>query len=169
MIDSIFAIIEDIYFQVIDDSTPENLDTESKISLTDATLTPLIDEFKMKSRNIPYKGVTGNQFKLLKIAGYMLNYVVYGDDGVITEDEHTYINKLVKSKFNKLTESERHDLLQVFDNRATLNDIEQYIISQNLHMRSLDMILMTLIDQIQDENRYFLPLESIYKMLLSKF
>ena len=104
MIDTIFAVIEDIYFQVIDGSTPEGSNISSKINLTDATLTPLIEEFRNKAKNTPYKGVSGNQFKLLKVAGYMLNYTMYGDDGVVSEDEHELINNFIKSRFVKLTE-----------------------------------------------------------------
>ena len=169
MIDTIFTAIEDIYFQVIDDSTPEGSDPASRINLSDATLSPLIEEFRERARNTPYKGATGNQFKLLKVAGFILNYIMYGDDGKISSDERDLINKFIKSRFSKLSDDERNELTIVFDNRATLWTIEEYIQSHSLPLRSLDMILETLIDQVQDENRYFLPFESIYIMLLEKF
>lgn len=169
MIDTIFTAIEDIYFQVIDDSTPDGSDPASRITLTDATLVPLIEEFREKARNTPYKGVSGNQFKLLKVAGYILNSIMYGDDGIISSDEQEVINKFIKSRFSKLSENERSDLSAVFNDRTTLHIIENYIKEHSLPLRSLDMILETLIDQVQDENRYFLPLEAIYLMLLDKF
>jgi len=169
MIDTIFAVIEDIYFQVIDDSTPEGANTSNRISITDATLSPLIDELRVKTRNTPYMGVSGNQFKLLKVAGYILNYTMYGDDGVISTDERLLIDKFIKSRFSKLSENEKTELNEVFDTRATLHIIEDYTKENTLPLRSLDMILETLIDQIKDENRYFLPLEAIYKMLLARF
>lgn len=169
MIDTYFTVIEDIYFQVIDDSTPEGTDGIIKINLTDATLIPLIESFREKARNTPYIGVSGNQFKLLKVAGYMLNFVMYGDDGIISPDERLLIDKFIKSRFSKLSDNERDELNAIFDDRATLNIIEEYTKSNTLPLRSLDMILETLIDQVQDENRYFLPLEEIYKMLLNKF
>lgn len=169
MIDTIFTVIEDIYFQVIDDSTPEGNDPDSRINITDATLLPLIEKFRDKARNIPYKGVSGNQFKLLIIAGYMLNYIMHGDDGKISEDELDVINKFIKTRFNKLTEIEKEELHSVFEVRATLEMIENYTKTHSLPLRSLDMILETLIDQVKDENRYFLPIEAIYLMLLKKF
>ena len=114
-------------------------------------------------------GVSGNQFKLLKVAGYILNYTMYGDDGVISTDERLLIDKFIKSRFSKLSENEKTELNEVFDTRATLHIIEDYTKENTLPLRSLDMILETLIDQIKDENRYFLPLEAIYKMLLARF
>ena len=132
MIDTIFTVIEDIYFKVIDDSTPESTDSTSKISLTDATLTPLIEEFREKARNTPYKGVSGNQFKLLKVAGYMLNYTMYGDDGRISDDEKVLIDKFIKSRFSKLTENEQDELKCIFNERATLMPfLSSCIIIQN--------------------------------------
>ena len=169
MIDAIFTVIEDIYFQVIDDSTPEGNDPSSRINITDATLLPLIEKFREKSKNTPYKGVSGNQFKLLKVAGYMLNYIMYGDDGIISSDERDLINKFVKTRFIKLADEERNELLSIFPDRTSLEIIESYIRKHALPLRSLEMILETLIDQVQDENRYFLPLEAIYLMLLEKF
>jgi len=168
MIDIIFTAIEDIYFKVIDDSTPEGSPSSSKINLTDATLAPLIEEFREKAKNTPYRGVSGNQYKLLKIAGYILNYVMYGDDGRISSDERELINKFIKTRFDKLSEDERTELNEIFDDRATLHIIEHYIKAHSLPLRSLDMILETLIDQIQDDARYFLPFEAIYIMLLEK-
>ncbi len=169
MIDTIFTVIEDIYFQVIDNSTPEGTNTSNRISITDATLSPLIEELRLKTRNTPYKGVSGNQFKLLKVAGYILNYTMYGDDGIISSDERIFIDKFIKSRFSKLSENEKVELNEVFDSRATLQIIEVYTKENALPLRSLDMILETLIDQIKDEYRYFLPLEAIYNMLLVKF
>lgn len=169
MIDTIFAVIEDIYFQVIDDSTPEGLDSTNKINITDATLVPLMEALRTKTQNTPYKGVSGNKFKLLKVGGYVLNYTIYGDDGIITEDEQIHITKFIKSKLSKLSSEESQELSNLFDSRATLHTIEKYIKQHNLPLRSLEMILETLIDQVHDENRYFLPLEAIYKMLLERF
>ena len=169
MIDTIFAVIEDIYFQVIDDSTPDSNDTTNKLNLTDATLSPLIEAFREKAMNTPYKGVSGNQFKLLKVAGYMLNYTMYGDDGAITSDEQELISKYIKSKLSKLSDDEKNELHCIFDERATLNVIVNYIKNNELPLRSIDMILDTLIDQIQDEHRYFLPLEALYKILIDRF
>ena len=52
MIDIIFTAIEDIYFKVIDDSTPEGSPSSSRINLTDATLVPLIEEFREKAKSL---------------------------------------------------------------------------------------------------------------------
>lgn len=169
MIDTIFTAIEDIYFQVIDDSTPDGNDPDSRISITDTTLVPLIVRFREKTRQIPYRGVSGNQFKLLKISGYLLNFIMHGDDGKISSDEKDLINKFIKSRFDKLSDDEKDELTSVFCERATLLVIENYIKDHSLPLRSLDMILETLIDQVKDENRYFIPLEEIYMMLLQKF
>lgn len=165
MIDTLFSVIEDIYFQVIDDSLPEGSNENNKISFSDASLLPLIEEFREKARNTPYIGKSGNQFKLLKVAACFLNYIMYGDDGVITTDEEELMSQFIKNKLSKLNSDEKSDLQNCFKSRISLHEIRDYIKTHELPLRSIDLITETLIDQI-DEERYFLPLEAMYKMLI---
>jgi hypothetical protein len=167
MIDTLFSVIEDIYFKVIDDSTPEPDQTNTKILYSDVSLSPLLEKLKQKAYNTPYIGKSGNQFKLLKVAGLFMNYILYGDDGVITLDEQNLINSFIKQKLNKLSIEEQNELKEIFNERIALHVIEEYKEEHSLPLRSICMIVETMIDQVKDEARYFLPLEALLSMLLN--
>lgn len=166
MIDKLFGALEDIYFTVITEPSSEDDNTTGVVVFSNTTLLPLIEEFKEKASGQIYLGKSGNQFKLLKLATYFLNYIMYEDDGVFSEDEKEIIKDYISSKLSRLISSEKEELNQIFSLQVSLSNIEDYIRDNELPLRSIDMILDKLIDHIDNQPRYFKPLEDIYTSLI---
>ena len=166
MIDYLFGALEDIYFTVVTEPKSDIENSSAVMNFSNTTLLPLIDEFKEKAQSQMYIGKSGNQFKLLKTATLFLNYMMYEDDGVFSEDEKELIQSYIKSKLSRLITSEKDELNKVFDIQATIEQLKNYIVTHELPLRSLDMILDKIIDHTNNQPRYFGPLENIYKMLL---
>jgi len=166
MIDKLFGALEDIYFTVISEPTPDDDESSNLQTFSNLELVPLIEEFKSLAKNEIYIGKSGNQFKLLKLATLFLNYIMYEDDGILSNDEKEMINSYIQSKLARLISTEKKELLEVFNIRIKLNEISQYILSHELPYRSIDMILDKLIDHTNNQPRYFQPLENLYTMLI---
>lgn len=167
MIDYLFGALEDIYFTVVTEPTGEEENSTSIVVFSNTTLLPLIEEFKTKASTTIYKGKSGNQFKLLKIATLFLNYMMYEDDGVFSEDERELLKSYICNKLSRLISTEKDELNCVFDVHITLEELDRYIKENELPLRSIDMILDKIIDHTNNQPRYYGALENIYTMLIS--
>jgi hypothetical protein len=166
MIDTLFTTIEDIYFLVLDDSTPEATNTSETFTFSNTSIQSLIDAFKTKAKSMPYVGQKGNQFKLLKLGVMILNYFMYSDDGKITDDELFTLRHYVEDKLTRLSDEESKSIVALFEDEISINEIIQYITIHNLPCRSIDMMLDLILDQSIDISRYFLSVESLYTALI---
>lgn len=168
MIDNLFDALEDIYFTVNTEPTSEDDNNGRIVVFSNGSLLPLIDQFKEKAREHMYIGKSGNQFKLLKLATLFLNYIMYEDDGVLSSEEKSSIKDYIHHKLSRLISSEKDELNKVFNIKISLLEINHYISTNKLPLRSIDMILDKIIDHTNNQPRYYMPLESIYSMLLKE-
>jgi len=166
MIDYLFGALEDIYFTVINEPTIEEENSSSVIAFSNTNLIPLVERFKELSQAQMYVGKSGNQFKLLKIATLFLNFMMYEDDGVFSDDERELMQSYIQSKLSRLITSEKDELNEVFNIQCNLMQLCEYINTHQLPLRSIDMILDKIVDHTNNQPRYYGAMEKIYNMLI---